>query len=164
MDRLRFPELALDHEFHGLALVVDQREQADRAGRNAEMLREPLRRAEAEAANAEHRLEPRDVDREVVPHGYQEMALPLLVAQEQVLRLGARQLWHEPQRLLDCHHRRMLVARGGDAVLAQERFHVHSNTLRATRFGADSRLGRPRALIRAPGSGPRAGASTPRSG
>ena len=42
----------------------------------------------------------------------QEMPRPLLVAQEEVLGLGARQLRHEALRLLDRHHRRVLVPRG----------------------------------------------------
>jgi hypothetical protein len=57
------------------------------------------------------------------------MAPSFLVAQEQVLGLGARELRHEPLRLLHGHHGRMLVARGVDAMLPQEFGKVHQRSV-----------------------------------
>ena len=59
---------------------------------------------------------------------HEEMPSALLVAQEQVLRLGTGELRHEPLRLLDRHHRRVRMAGRDDAVVAQEGLEIHQRT------------------------------------
>ena len=77
---------------------------------------------------AKRRPERIQVDREIVRHRHQEMARTFLVAQEQVLGLGARQLRHQALGLLDRHHRRVRVARRRYPVLAQEGVEIHPRT------------------------------------
>ena len=107
LHRGRVPQRAVDHELDRPGRVVDQRQQTYRSGRNPEVFCEPLGRREAEAAGVERRSERVQVDRQIVPDRHEEVPSALLVTQEQVLRLRAGKLRHEPLRFLDGHHRRV---------------------------------------------------------
>jgi hypothetical protein len=56
------------------------------------------------------------------------MASAFLVAQEQILGLGTRQLRHQALGFLDCHHRWMGMTRRRYAVLAQEGIEIQPRT------------------------------------
>jgi hypothetical protein len=84
------------------------------------MALQPLRRREAQSPGTDRRTQRIEVDDEIVRHCYQKMPRALLVAEEQVLGLGARQRRHESLRFLDRHHRRVLDALGVDGMRPQE--------------------------------------------
>ena len=85
---------------------------------DAEMSRQALGAAEREPAGAQHFAQALEVDWPVFERHHQPHLL-LLVAQEEVLDVMARQIAAQRLGLLDGEHRRMLDGALGDAELLQ---------------------------------------------
>ena len=95
--------------------VVDRRERRHRAGLDAERLAHQVGRAEREAAVCAKRAVQRfQLDRGVLERAHQEQRA-LLVAQEQVLGVAARDLAAQRPRFLDREQRRVRHRCMGDA-------------------------------------------------
>ena len=83
VDGPRFPESAIDHEFHRAGRVVHEREEAHGPGRDAEIFHQPVGGCEAEPARIEPCRQRIEIDREIVRH--LEGALPAECLEETIV-------------------------------------------------------------------------------
>ncbi len=107
-------QAAVQGQAYHARIVVDQGKRGHRTRLDAELAAQPVGAAEREPAGAQHLAKPLQVDRTILEGDHQPHLL-LLVAQEEVLDVMARQVAAQHFCLLDGEHRRVLDGPVGDA-------------------------------------------------
>src|SRR4030066_1971599 len=120
IDTARLLQVLIDDNDHFLIAVVDQAEWRYGAGFEPEVFLEPFGRSEAEPVLTQLLVQPAEVGLLGAQQDNQVMAVPFLVAKEEVFAVSSLDAGPMPFGLLDREHGRMLVPGVGNPQNVQD--------------------------------------------